>query len=98
MKSMNNATERNEVSLHEVKVYAALRDKPDEWLTNKEISQRSGVAERTTRMHTLRLVKLGVIDQAEVFPAHRYRFSEKGSKRNAAYSQRIKVAAEIFGV
>ena len=95
---MNNRSERNEVSLHEIKVFIALRKQPDEWLTNKEISESSGVAPRTTRVHTLRLVKLGMLEQAEVFPAHRYRWSSKASKRNAAYAQRLEVAAEVFGL
>lgn len=95
---MDNRAERNEVSWHEVKVVLALRGKPDQWLTNKEISEVSGVNGRTTRMHTVRLVKLGMLEQAEVFPAHRYRWSTKASKRNVAYSQRLETAAEVFGL
>jgi DNA-binding IclR family transcriptional regulator len=95
---MNNTTERNEVSLHEVKIYLALRSKPDTWLTNREISESAGVVERTTRMHTLRLVKLGMLEQAEVFPAHRFRWSTKAARRNVAYAQRLEVASEIFGL
>lgn len=93
---MNNTAERNEVSLHEVRVFLALKGKPEEWLTNKEISAASGVNERTTRLHTLRLVRLGMLEQAEVFPAHRYRWSVKGAKRNVAYAQRLQTAAEVF--
>lgn len=93
---MNNAAERNEVSLHEVRVFLALKGKPEEWLTNLEISKASGVNQRTTRLHTIRLVQLGMLEKAEVFPAHRYRWSAKGARRNAAYSQRLQTAAEVF--
>jgi hypothetical protein len=91
--------ERNEISTHEVRVYLALKSMPDKWLTNLEISNLSnGVSPRTVRAHTLRLVKLGILDQAEVFPAHRYKFSAKGDKRNRAYTIRLDQAAEIMGL
>lgn len=93
---MNNPIERNEVSIHEVRVFLALHSRPDEWLTNKEIADAAKVAGRTARMHTLRFVRLGLLEQAEVFPAHRYRWSEKAEKRNVAYSQRLYRAAEVF--
>lgn len=95
---MDNKSERNEISLHEVKVFSALKQRPNEWLTNKGISDVSGVKERTVRLHTLRLVKLGMLEQAEVFPAHRFKWSTNASKRNMAYSQRIEKAVEIFGM
>jgi DNA-binding IclR family transcriptional regulator len=94
---MDNSSERSEVSLHEIKVLHALMSNPDKWLTHKEISQTSRVNERTTRAHTLRLVKLGMLEKAEVFPAHKYRWSAKASKRNAAYAQRIEQAIQVFG-
>jgi DNA-binding transcriptional ArsR family regulator len=91
--------ERNEISIHELKVYAALRQRPGSWLTNGEITALvSGVSPRTVRAHTLRLVKANVIDQAEVFPGHRYRWSDKGGKRNPNYTQRLESAAEVFGM
>jgi DNA-binding transcriptional regulator PaaX len=91
--------ERNEISAHEIKVYLALKSNPDKWLSNAEIAAlAAGVSPRTVRAHTLRLVSLGILDQAEVFPAHRYRFSAKGNKRNAAYTIRLTQAAEIMGL
>lgn len=95
---MNNPSERSEVSLHEVKTFMVLRDSPDVWMTNAEISAKSGVNPRTTRLHTLRLVKLGMLEQAEVFPAHRYRWSTRATRRNAAYAQRLEAAIDVFGV
>lgn len=89
--------ESNEISLHQVKVFQAVRSS-SQWITSKEVANLSGVADRTARSHLLKLVKLGLIDQAEVFPAHRYRVSDFAGKRNLAYLQRIEKAAEVFGL
>lgn len=90
--------ERNEVSRQEVEVFRVVSANPA-WLTNAEIAdQASGVAARTVRALTLKLVKLRILDQAEVFPAHRYRLSEKASKRNRGYYDRLIHAGEVFGV
>ena len=98
MTNMNSTAERTEVSLHEAKIYLVLRQRPDEWLTGEELSEKSGVNPRTCRMHTVRLVKLGVIEQVRLHPAHRYRFPAKSAKRNEAYIKRVELAAEIFGL
>lgn len=90
--------ERSEISEHEVKIYMLLKAQPEKWFTHKEIATGTGVAERTVRMHTVRFVKLGLLDLAELFPAHRYRFSEKGHRRNKSYTLRLESAAEIFGI
>jgi hypothetical protein len=95
---MHNTAERGEVSLHEVRVVLALKGTPDTWLTNREISAAASVAERTARQHTLRLVKLGLIDQVQVFPGHRYKWSSKAGNRNAAYERRLQTAIEVFGL
>lgn len=90
--------ERNEVSIQEVQVYHALVTHK-QWLSNKEIAQLSGVAsERTVRFQTRKLVQLGLIDVAEVFPSHRFKWSEKGEKRNHAYALRLQKAGEVFGI
>ena len=68
------------------------------WMTNKQIAELAGVAERTARQHTFNLVKLGVLDLAEVFPAHKYRMSEKASKRNASYVNRLELARSVFSL
>ena len=65
-------------------------------MTNKEIAEKAHVAVRTARAHTFKLVKLGLVDMAEVFPAHRFRWSQKSEKRNAAYSLRLQNATEVF--
>ena len=47
---------------------------------------------------THRVVELGILDQAELFPAHRYRISEHADKRNKAYVIRLREAAKICGL
>lgn len=91
--------ERNEISIHEASIYTSLL-KAGNWMTNREIAKASTrpVAERTVRHHTKRLVALGLLDLAEVFPAHRYRASDMANKRNAAYVNRLKAACEVFGI
>lgn len=90
--------ERNEVSRHEIAVYKVLRDAGQTWVTSGDIAERAQVAPRTARAHALKLVKLGLVDQAEVFPAHRYRLSEYADKRNRGYVDRLSRAAEALGV
>jgi hypothetical protein len=90
--------ENKEISLHEVKVWRALKANAERWMTNKEIAALvSGVAPRTVRAKTIKLVMLGLLDQAEVFPAHKYRVAEKARQRNASYVLRLEGAAEVFG-
>jgi len=87
--------ERKEVSLHQVKVYEFVREHGG-WVTSHEIARGAGIAARTARAYALGLVKLGLFDQAQVFPGHRYRASEFADKRNRAYVRRPAQASEIF--
>jgi hypothetical protein len=90
--------EKAEISIHEVRVWMAFDSQPDAWITNKELADTAGVAGRTARAHTLKLVRLGILDEAAVFPGHRYRLSGRVDKRNAGYLLRLRSAAEAFGV
>jgi predicted ArsR family transcriptional regulator len=87
--------ERNEISLHQVKVYQCVAAR-QRWMTNNEIAAAAGVAPRTARHHTSTLVAMGIFDQAEVFPNHAYRLAEKAKQRNTAYLLRLEKAAEVF--
>ena len=89
--------ETGEVSLHRLKVYRFVRDSSG-WLTNHDIAAGAGVSARTARLHTKGLVDLGVFDQAEVFPGHRFRLSAQAEKRNKAYMLRLNEAEEVFGL
>lgn len=90
--------ERNEVSLHEVRLYRAVMSANGQWLTSRALAEAAGIADRTARAHTQKLVNLGILDVAEVFPGHRFRLSEKAGKRNQAYIRRLDRAAEVFGL
>jgi len=90
--------ETNEVSLHQVKVYLTVKNAGSTWITAREISDQSGVAPRTARAHAFKLVNLGIFDQAEVFPAHRYRLAATADKRNKGYALRIEQAMSVFGI
>jgi DNA-binding transcriptional ArsR family regulator len=88
-------SERSEVSIHEVKVFRALQAS-DGWVSNRELSDGIlGVAYRTVRAHTMKLVRAGIADQADVFPAHKYRLSKLAGKRNAAYMNDTQLIQEI---
>lgn len=88
--------ERKEISIHEVKLFLALKAAGATWTTSKDLAAATGVAERTARAHMLKLARLNIADLAEVFPAHRYRLAEKAAKR--AYMARLLMAVEVFGL
>lgn len=91
--------EKNEISEQEVRIFLALWNNRTRWMTNKEIADLAApVSPRTVRAHTLKLVKAQLIDQAEVFPGHRYRLAEKAEKRNRGYLDRLHAAVAIFGL
>lgn len=89
--------EKGEISIHQVRIVDFVRENGS-WVTAKEIAAGAEVAERTARHHALSLVNLGIFDQAEVFPAHRYKYSDKAEKRNKAYCLRLESARSVFGM
>lgn len=90
-----NNMETSEISIHLFKVFTFV-SKAKRWHTSKEISAQSKVGLRTTRAHCFRLVKAGILDQAEAFPGHRYRISDNATKRNKGFMQRLEQAKEFF--
>lgn len=88
--------ERNEVSRHEISVYQSLST--GQWMTAMEVSKAADVAPRTARAHLLKLVGLGVVEQANVFPGHRYRLSAHAAQRNQGYTDRLTRAASALGM
>jgi hypothetical protein len=87
--------EKNEVSLHEARTFLFVKGQK-KWVSCREIAAATGTAERTVQNHVKRLVNLGIFDFAEVFPSHRFRFSDKANRRNLAYLQRLEFACEVF--
>jgi DNA-binding IclR family transcriptional regulator len=90
--------ERSEVSRHEVDVYRVLAAAGSSWLTSRQVAEQANVSARTARAHALKLVRLGIVEQAEVFPGHRYRVSEFASVRNRGYLDRLHQAATVLGI
>lgn len=87
--------EHAEVSPHLLAVFCLLRDQ-DEWLTNHEIAQRTGIARRTARAHTRYLLQVGMIERQEAFPRHLHHFAPEAARRNAGVYQRLCQMAEIL--
>lgn len=87
--------ETNGISEHLYRIYVFVRDAKT-WVTNKDIETGAKVSGRTARAHSLRLVKAGVFDQAEIFPGHRYRVTAKADKRSRGYVQRLEQAGIIL--
>lgn len=92
-----NTPETGEISIHETKVFAALKQNV-RWLTNHEIAQLAGVAERTARAHSRKLVDLGIVDRAQVFPGHRFMLSPAAEERNKQYLTQLEFASGVLGV
>ena len=66
------------------------------WFTNVAVASEAHVSSRTARAHTLKLVRLGLVEVAAVFPGYRYRLRPSPHKKNVAYHQRLKAAQDVF--
>lgn len=95
---MNNFKEKSEISLHLVRIWEFFKSNKARWASNQEIQSTVKFSPRTVRMHTLYLVRSGLIDQQEVFPGHRYRLSDVADKRNKNFFERLEKAIEIFQI
>jgi DNA-binding IclR family transcriptional regulator len=89
--------ENNEISEHLVRIFKVVRDR-NGWMSARDVAVAANVSGRTARAHCLGLVRLGIFDQAEVFPGHRYRLSTFAEKRNVTYLNRLRHAACALGI
>ena len=91
--------ERNEVSVHEARVYVMVKSH-EGWVSCNELIEKlkGVVAPRTVRAHMTKFQNLNLLDVAEVFPGHRYRWAKKADKRNNGYLKRLDMAVEVFGL
>ena len=87
--------ETAEISEHQVAVFEHLKD--GAWKTSAEVALATRIAGRTARHHLTKLVALGVLEEARIFPGHRYRLNGRPSARAAEFVKRLKDAGEIFG-
>lgn len=88
--------ESHEISLHQLRVFEFVRD-IGVWVTASDIQQATGVAARTARLHARNLVRLGLFEQATVYPGNRYRIAADAERRNRTYIDRLEQAREAFG-
>jgi DNA-binding transcriptional ArsR family regulator len=90
--------EKNEISVHEARLFSVLRGLGREWITSAEAAKAAEISPRTSRAHLLKLADMGIVEAAAVFPGHRYRLAAKADKRNGGYLRRLEFACEIFGI
>ena len=88
--------ERNEISEHECRFWQAIQSNGAGWKTSRDLALQAQIAPRTARLYCQKFATLGLVETAEVFPAHRYRLAQKAAKTNAAYVTRLECAAEVF--
>src|SRR5438309_558618 len=89
--------ESRSISIQEIRVFQTLRAHAGEWLTNHEIAEEAAVADRTARAHTAHFVEVGIAEVAELFPAHRYRLTDRASLTDAGYFDRLEQAVAVLG-
>ena len=87
--------ENKEVSVHEAKAYNFIKQQTG-WVTHGQIAEGAGIAERTARAYTVKWGRLGVIEQAAVFPGHRYKLADKAA--NNSYVRRLETVCQILGI
>jgi hypothetical protein len=93
---MAAATDR--ISAHEVKLLLVFRREPERWLANGEVAEAAQISPRTARLHTSRLVEIGVLDVERVHPASKFRLAREPGKAGRAYLERLERAREVLGL
>jgi predicted transcriptional regulator of viral defense system len=89
--------EPTQISMHQVRVFRFVRDH-GKWVSSTDIAEGAEVSPRAARHLARTLAELGIFDQIEVHPGHRYRFSDQADTVNEAYMLRLRNAEEAFGM
>lgn len=92
---MGLATDR--ISIHEVRLLLVFRKQPDRWISNGEVAEEAEISPRTARLHTSRLLELGVLEVQRLFPTSKFRLAKEPSEAGQAYLDRWQQAREVFG-
>jgi hypothetical protein len=87
--------EPTQISMHQIRVFRFVRDY-GRWVSSTDIAEGAEVSPRAARHLARTLVGLGIFDQIEVYPGHRYRFSDQADTLNEAYMIRLRNAEEAF--
>lgn len=83
------------VSWNLARVWTLLRDAQDP-LTNKEIAQQCGMADRTARAHTQYLVQLGLVAMFPISPRALYRVRSDVATTHAAVYERLQALTAMI--
>jgi hypothetical protein len=81
--------------MHQIRVFRFVRD-CGKWVSSTDIAKGAEVSPRAARHLARTLTELGIFDQIEVYPGHRYRFSDQAETLNGAYMIRLRNAEEAF--
>lgn len=87
-------TERQRISIHEVRIFNSLSE--TEWQTANQIAGKASVSDRSARMHLNRFKELNLVDRADVFPGVRYKLAPLAENRNVGYLTRLRMAKEAL--
>ena len=83
------------MSIQQVRIFRYIQQAQG-WVTARDIAKGADVAERTARSHAFRLVRMGILDEARVFPGHRYRLADKTDQQNSDYLQQLEETCKVF--
>jgi hypothetical protein len=84
------------ISPHEVRLLLVFRQRAGDWLTNNAVAKAAEISPRTARAHTDRLVRLGVLEEQQVYPGPVFRLAGEPGEEAQGYLQRAEKAREIF--
>lgn len=86
---------KTEVSIHLARVWRLLGTS-EEWLSNREIASRTGIAQRTARAHTRYLLDIGLIERQEVFPRHLYKRCTEAERQHVRAWKHLESCTEVL--
>lgn len=82
-------------SLHEVRVYEALRSNGG-WMTARAVAAAGDVVDRTSRAHCAALAEDGVVEVAKVFGGYRYRIRSEPDDHGRERVRQLEEAKRIL--
>jgi len=86
----------SEISVHEARLFSVLSANEERWMTTRELATEADVAVRTVRVHLKRLARLGIVEEAKVFPGFRYRM--KKDRWSVEHHRSLLEACAVFGL
>src|SRR5262245_2579930 len=84
------------ISVHEVRLLLVFQRQPENWLTNAEVAEAARISPRTARLHTSRLVELGILEVQRLYPASRFQPKKEPGEAGRDYLERWQKAREVY--